>query len=95
MEVVEDLGEQMSSKYNDELAVYLAYYSSRKMEAVLSSETLVNIYQTTLCHIMEYSILHVTAAGTSNITESLVILIQVHCVSPHSIQDNNGNVNLK
>jgi hypothetical protein len=69
MEVIEELLEQMSSKYS------LAYSSSLKMEAVLSFETLADVYQTTWRHITEDNILHVTAARTSNITELLVILI--------------------
>jgi hypothetical protein len=57
------------------LFVCLAYSSNLKMEAVLSSETLVNVYQTTWHHITKDNILHVTDARTSNFKGLLVILI--------------------
>jgi hypothetical protein len=39
------------------IVVYLAYYSTLKLEVVCSSETSVNFYRTERCHISEISTL--------------------------------------
>jgi hypothetical protein len=38
--------------------VYLAHFSTLKMEATYPCEMPVNCYQTTRCHSLEYSVLH-------------------------------------
>jgi hypothetical protein len=73
------------------LFVCLAYSSNLKMEAVLSSETLVKVYQTTRHHITEDSIF-MLLLQEPQISQGYLL---PDYVSPHSIQENNGNKKVK
>jgi hypothetical protein len=52
------LNNKSTKRQEELLAVFLADSSALKMDAVLSSETLANLYQTTYRNIPEDSILH-------------------------------------